>query len=298
MKSLLFTGASGFLGRCLLPILYTKYHVFTLDLRNADYNCDLSKGSCSLKGTFDIVLHAAGKAHTIPKSETEKQSFFDVNYQGTINLCKALEKAGPPRSFIFISTVAVYGCDYGDNISEEHPLNGNTPYALSKIQAEKFLIDWCQNHNVILTILRPSLIAGPNPPGNLKDMINGIKSGFYYGIGGGNAQKSILMVEDIAWLIPLVAEKGGIYNVCDDEHPSFKQLEISVSKQSGKRAPLNIPYRLAKYMALCGDVIGKKAPINSLRLNKMTRSLTFSNQKAEDILGWQPLNVLENFKIT
>jgi len=297
MKTLLFTGASGFLGHFLLPILDTKYYVSTLDLQDADYNYNLSKEGFELNKQFNIVLHAAGKAHSIPQSEEEKQAFFDVNYKGTVNLCRALEKIGVPCSFIFISSVAVYGCDSGKNITEEHPLNGKTPYALSKIQAEEFLIDWCRNHDVILTIFRPSLIAGPNPPGNLKDMINGIKKGLYFSIGGGKARKSILMVEDIARLIPLVTEKGGIYNICDDEHPCFKQLGILISNQLGKRVPLNIPYIIAKFMALCGDAIGKKAPINSLKLKKITQSLTFSNKKVKETFGWQPLNVLENFKI-
>ena len=46
-----------------------------------------------------------------------------------MNLCKALEKAGIPKALVFISTVAVYGCEYGDLITEEYPLDGTTPYA-------------------------------------------------------------------------------------------------------------------------------------------------------------------------
>ena len=44
-------------------------------------------------------------------------------------------------------------------------------------------------------------------------------------------------------------------------------------------------------------MIGEKAPINSLKLRKITESLTFSNEKAVRELGWKPLNVLDNFKI-
>jgi len=50
-------------------------------------------------------------------------------------------------------------------------------------------------------------------------------------------------------------------------------------------------------MALVGDCLGKKAPINSLKLKKITESLTFSNEKAMRELGWKPTRVLENFKI-
>lgn len=50
-------------------------------------------------------------------------------------------------------------------------------------------------------------------------------------------------------------------------------------------------------MAKMGDMIGEKAPINSLKLRKIAESLTFSNEKAVRELGWKPLNVLDNFKI-
>jgi len=50
-------------------------------------------------------------------------------------------------------------------------------------------------------------------------------------------------------------------------------------------------------MALIGDLLGNKAPINSLKLIKITRSLTFSNEKAKRELNWTPINVLINFKI-
>ena len=295
---LLFTGASGFLGQNVKPLLDKIYEVKAMGLTEADnFNTDLSKEIPKLTENFDIVFHAAGKAHSIPNSVAEEKVFFDVNYQGTVNLCKALEKTTLPKAFIFVSTVAVYGVEFGDNISEEHPLKGETPYALSKIQAEQYLTEWCTRNNVKLGIIRPSLIAGPNAPGNLGAMVNGIKTGKYLSIGGGTARKSVLMVQDIANLIPKLVEKGGVYNVCDDVQPSFRELEIIISNQLNKKQPKAIPFFVAKAMALVGDVLGSKAPINSLKLKKITESLTFSNKKAKRELGWQPLNVLENYKI-
>lgn len=298
MDKLLFTGASGFLGNNILPNLQMLFDVKTMGLTLNDiYNVNIANTIPSLNESFDVVLHAAGKAHMVPKTEREKNAFFDVNFQGTVNLCKALENSGVPKSFIFISTVAVYGLEFGENITEEHPLNGDTPYALSKIQAEEYLTDWCARNNVTLGIIRPSLIAGPNPPGNLGDMIRGIKTGKYLSIAGGKARKSVLMVEDIDRLILPLMEKGGVYNVCDDSQPTFRELENLISKQLGLKTPLSIPFWLAKSMALVGDLLGKKAPINSLKLKKITESLTFSNEKAKRELGWQPLDVLENFRI-
>ena len=198
---------------------------------------------------------------------------------------------------IFISTVAVYGCEYGELISEEHPLNGTSPYADSKIMAEKFLGEWCSKHHVRLGILRPSLLAGKNAPGNLGAMVNGVKKGFYMNIAGGKVKKSILMAEDIARLVPLLEEKGGTYNVCDTRQPSFGEISMSVAKQLGKGGPVSIPYWVAWCMAKAGDLLGNKAPINSYKLEKMTKSLTFNNEKARKELGWEPMDVLENYKI-
>lgn len=295
---LLFTGASGFLGNNVRPLLERVYEITTVGLLSQDdYTVNIAREVPELHERYDVVLHAAGKAHSIPKTEEEKQAFFDVNLQGTKNLCSALEKVGIPRAFIFISTVAVYGCDYGENITEEHPLNGTTPYAMSKRLAEEYLQKWCYEHNVILGIIRPSLLAGPNPPGNLGAMISGIRSGRYLSIAGGQARKSILMVQDIAKLVPLLAKRGGIYNVCDSYQPRFRELEALICKQMKKSLPLSIPYWLAKGMALIGDFLGKKAPINSLKLDKIAKSLTFSNEKAIRELGWKPMSVMDNFRI-
>ena len=298
LKKLLFTGASGFLGYNTRPLLEKMYDVHTIGLTDEDdIKFNMAKEVPPINTHYDVVLHAAGKAHVVPRTEAEKQVFYDVNYQGTVNLCTALEKAGVPKSLIFISTVAVYGCEYGNLITEEHPLEGNTPYAESKIMAERYLAEWCSKHGVILGILRPSLLAGRNAPGNLGSMVNGIKKGFYMNIAGGKVVKSILMAEDIARLVPLLEEKGGIYNVCDTRQPSFGEISISVAKQLGKGKPLNLPYWMAWFMANVGDLLGSKAPINSYKLEKMTKSLTFSNQKARHELNWEPLDVLENYKI-
>ncbi len=298
MKRLLFTGGTGFLGKNIMPLLTKTYEVVTCGIAPDDtIQANLAKETPKFDQHFDIVLHACGKAHVVPKTEAEKQAFFDVNYQGTVNLCSALEKVGVPKALVFISTVAVYGCEYGNLITEEHPLNGGSPYAKSKIMAEKYLTEWGKKHNVVLGILRPSLLAGKNAPGNLGAMVNGVRKGFYMNIAGGSVVKSILMAEDIARILPFLIEKGGIYNVCDTRQPSFGELSISVAEQLGKRKPMSIPYWMAWCMAKVGDLLGSKAPINSYKLKKMTKSLTFSNEKARRELGWEPMDVLENFKI-
>lgn len=299
-KTILISGIHGFVGSNLVSRLKSNFTIYGLDIiinPKNEVEKTIHWDDIEQLPVCDIVLHMAGKAHSVPKTPEEEQVFFDVNLGLTKKLCAALEKSGIPKSFIFISTVAVYGLESGENITEQTPLLGNSPYALSKIQAETFLTEWCETNNVILTILRPSLIAGPNPPGNLGAMILGIKTGKYLNIGGGNARKSVLMVQDIANLIPLVANRGDVYNICDSNHPSFSELESVICKQLNKKGVLSVPYFVAKGLAIIGDLLGNMAPINSDKLDKITKSLTFSNAKAIKDLGWKPLDVIENFKI-
>lgn len=106
------------------------------------------------------------------------------------------------------------------------------------------------------------------------------------------------MASDIAKVVPLCEEKGGIFNICDDSYPSFHELEELISKQLGKKnLPLNIPFWFANFLAYAGDLIGKNAPINSLKLEKIVKSLTFSNKKIKQELGFEPTDVLSNFII-
>lgn len=81
---LLFTGASGFLGNSVRPLLERTYDIVTVGLLpQDDYTINIAKEIPLLRERYDVVFHAAGKAHSIPKTKAEKQAFFDVNLQGT-----------------------------------------------------------------------------------------------------------------------------------------------------------------------------------------------------------------------
>ncbi|SHN01788.1 Nucleoside-diphosphate-sugar epimerase [Chryseobacterium carnipullorum] len=295
---LLFTGCNGFVGKNVIPLLREKsFNIKTLGTHDADFIRDIREKLPAFDESFNIVFHAAGKAHSIPKTREEENQFYNVNYEGTKNICQALEKK-LPEIFIFISTVAVYGREDGYNISEDFPLEGATAYAKSKIKAEEFLSEWCKRNGVKLFIFRPSLIAGPSAPGNLRDMIRAIKKGRYFNISDGNAKKSIFWVEDFAKLTELtIVNMGGIYNVCDNMHPTFKDVSCRVAELLHKKSPHNIPKFFAKLIAIVGDVLGSRFPINSNKLKKITDSLTFSNEKIKEQLNFSPSNVIENFKI-
>jgi nucleoside-diphosphate-sugar epimerase len=296
MKSLLFTGSSGFVGKNILHCLKEIYDVSTLDRKSADILSDISSDIPAIHQEFDIVFHAAGKAHSVPRSERDIQEFYAVNYEGTKNLCLGLEKSELPQSFVFISTVAVYGCESGELITEDCPLKAETAYGKSKKQAEEYLLEWCDKKDISLTILRPSLLAGKNPPGNLGAMIEGITKGRYVSIAGGKTRKSIAMVDDIGRLIPYCEKLSGVFNLCDDYNPTFRELEQIIAQQLNKPLPINIPLWSAKCLAKAGDLFRLNL-INTEKLKKITQSLTFSNEKIKRELNFIPSDVLTNFSI-
>jgi nucleoside-diphosphate-sugar epimerase len=294
---ILLTGSSGFLGKFIYRELSMNNVVHTLNRFYSTYNIDLSFDKPILFETYELVIHAAGKAHVIPKSDAEKTEFYDVNVKGTSNLLESLTLQGMPKFFVYISSVSVYGLKYGNLIDENTPLLADDSYGESKILAEELIRDWCNNNNVILTILRLPLVVGSNPPGNLGAMIRGIKKGIYFNIAGGNARKSMVLASDISKCILKAAETGGVYNLTDGHHPSFYELSTIISKQIGKSFVPNLPKSLAFILAKFGDHLGNKFPINSLKLLKINSSLTFDDSKARLMFNWNPSKVLESFKL-
>lgn len=294
---ILLTGASGFLGKIIYnKLVEQKKQVMTLSRAGAMINIDLSKVIPNLENV-DLVVHSAGKAHFVPKSEAEKQEFFDVNVKGTENLLLGLSNLSIlPNSFVFISSVAVYGCESGKLINESYGLNAKDPYGRSKIEAERIVEQWCKTNDVICVILRLPLLVGVNPPGNLGSMIKGIENGYYFNIGGGKARKSMVLAEDVADFIPKVAAVGGIYNLTDGTHPDFFQLSSVLSKQKNKKKPFSIPLIIANIIGHIGDLFGRKILINSSKLKKITTDLTFDDSKVRREQDWKPRSILDYLK--
>ena len=91
-------------------------------------------------------------------------------------------------------------------------------------------------------------------------------------------------MEHLAEIVPLVAQKEGIYNVCEACHPTFAEIALEVAARVGKHRVPSVPLGLARVLAWCGDAMqmltGHAMPITSARLEKMTSNLTFSIAKA------------------
>jgi nucleoside-diphosphate-sugar epimerase len=292
----LITGASGFLGKILSKcVLDAGNELITLGKTGNNINVDLSQKSIDIQLPYsDIIVHAAGKAHTYPKTNLDSEDFFNVNVRGTENLLNSINKKLKPKKFILISSVSVYGLNQGENINENYPLNAKDPYGLSKILTEKLVEDWCKSNNVHFLILRLPLIAGPNPPGNLGKMVDGIRNGYYFNVDKGNARKSIVLADDIGALITNLPDVflSGIYNLTDGYNPSFSELSSYISNELNLKKPMSLPMWLLNPLAKFGDFFSEKFPLNTNKLNKISLNLTFNDDKARNFIGWKSNHVV------
>lgn len=291
MKVLL-TGSTGFLGKIILETIKNEHQIIELSRKSGNYKAVLEEGMIKFTESFDLVIHSAGKAHSLPKTKPEIRAFHEVNVTGTENLLKSLEVLELPKQFVFISSVSVYGQETGSDILEGHSLLAKDPYGISKIKAEKLVEKWCLDNDVKCTILRLPLLVGKNPPGNLGAMIKAIELGYYFNIDGGKAKKSMVLARDVAKFIPIVAAVGGVYNLTDGTNPSFNQLSYAIS---GKKS-LNLPLSLTKFIGKIGDFLGDRSPITSLKVEKIISELTFNDSKARTLLNWDPEPVLNYLK--
>jgi nucleoside-diphosphate-sugar epimerase len=289
MKVLL-TGASGFLGKYVLAEFDSQNIQVDTVGRTAQntFQCDFAKDRLELPSDalYDMVVHNAGKAHFVPQNEAEGKVFYDVNVGGTEKLLDAiLSLKSIPKCIVFVSTVAVYGVEVGESIDETHALLGVSPYAKSKIQAEKWIQDWCAVNSVNCVILRLPLVVGEQAPGNLGAMEKAIRKGYYFRLGTGNARRSMVNAVDVAKLIPSLIEMNGVYNLTDGLHRSFADMDTFLAQKHGKTVK-KIPVWMGKWAAKLGDLI-PGFPLNTYRLGKLEHSLTFNDDKARRELNWK-----------
>lgn len=290
---ILITGGSGFLGTYLNQY-FKDYHLYNLGRRkNCDFKFDLND-KIDLLPFFDLVIHAAGKAHFRPINAFEELVFNNINVDGLRNLLDGLN-LNPPKYFVFISSVSVYGLANGININEGFPLAATDSYGKSKIKAEMILKEWCKEKNVICTIFRLPLIVGENAPGNLGDLCQSIRKGYYFNVNKGIAIKSMVLASDVVKYIIPASKIGGIYNLTDGHHPSLGEFSKAISLKLGQNFTPNIPLFLARFISKFGDFLGLKViPLNTDRLNKLISDLTFDDSLARRNFDWKPNKVIDS----
>lgn len=107
----------------------------------------------------DVVLHLAALI-AIPYSYVAPQSYVDTNITGSLNLLQAARAHGVTR-FVQTSTSEVYGTALFVPITEEHPLQGQSPYSASKIGADQIALSFWRSFQTPVTVIRPFNTYGP-----------------------------------------------------------------------------------------------------------------------------------------
>lgn len=186
----------------------------------------------------NCVCHVAGLTPSFDRKARSRIPFHAVNVKGAENVARvAIEKK--VSLFIFISSVSVYG--HGSHCrlenSECHPVG---PYAESKLQAEKRLIELFREKGINLTILRLATLYGEDDKGNVLRLIRMIEKGRFVWVGQGKNFKSLLHRNDAARAcleaIKSPVEGVNVYNV---SAPACKMRDIIevIANELGKTVP-------------------------------------------------------------
>ena len=304
--NVLLTGASGFLGSRIYAELAQSHTITTLGRTTVaarHITADLTKRLPSLAhASFDYVVHAAGKAHSVPRTAAERADYECVNVEGTARLLIALERMRVrPKAFVHISTVLVYGRSEGQLLDETTPPGATDVYGLSKVRAEAAVREWGGRTGICTTILRLPMVVSESPGGNVATLMNAIRRGYYVRIGDGLARRSMVRADDVAALIERAAGIGGTFNLTDGCHPGVGELEDAIARYVGRNQPIrSVPLALGRIVAVVGDginaLVGRRFPLDTVALQKLTRSLTFSDELARTQLNWNPRPVLDLFR--
>jgi NAD dependent epimerase/dehydratase len=141
----------GWLDRCGVDVA-DKFEVFAGDIRDSNGVRTATKGC-------DAVLHLAALI-AIPYSYHSPETYVDTNIKGTLNIVQAARDQGV-RKVVHTSTSEVYGTARFVPITEEHPLQGQSPYSASKIGADQLAMSFYTSFGTPVTIVRPFNTYGP-----------------------------------------------------------------------------------------------------------------------------------------
>ena len=308
MKYIL-TGGSGFIGSHFSEVLGNDIIL----------NIDINKPSNESKNYLKLDILNFDKLLNIPFSCNEdltlihlaavhfdfQKNFYDTNVNGTKNILEFVSKNNI-KNFVFFSSVAVYGPSHNGKteISDKNPTND---YGKSKLLAENIILDWSKSHpEVKIIIVRPAVVFGEFNFGNVFNLIQQIKSGYFAIIGKGNNIKSIAYVKNLVYSVLFCLGNNKldnfIYNYCDYPQYTIAEQSNLISKILLKRKPIKIPLILTKIITVPIDLLQlllkKDLKINSMRVKKFTESTFFNSDKIRRVGFKQKIEINDSYNLT
>lgn len=289
MKNVMVTGATGFVGKRLVDQLECptcvvrsgEKHLFPKHFTVGTIN-----GSTDWSGAFDhinVVVHLAGIAHI--SNDIGKVAYEEVNTEGTLLLAKQASLNGVQR-FVFISSIGVNGSTTKDiAFSAKDTPKPHDEYTLSKYKAELGLKQISDETGMEVVIVRPTLVYGPQAPGNFGALTKLISKLPILPFGLAKNRRSFIAVQNLVDLLKTCAVHpnavGRTFLASDLETVSIKQFSNAIAYGLGKNVvQLPVPVSL---MRLAGKIIGKSEMIEQLYGN-----LEVDYSDLEQILEWKP----------
>jgi len=316
MKALV-TGASGFTGSVLTEKLFKTGHDVRVLVRSrsklkAELQnhvevvegdiVDYQKVAKAVKGV-NKVYHIAAlfRQAGVPDSV-----YWDVNLNGTKHVLKAALKYDIER-VVHCSTVGVHGHIEYPPGNENSPLRPGDIYQVTKLEGERYAIQFHQITGLPVSVIRPGPIYGIGDMRLLKLFRLGSMK-ITPIIGNGEIFFNMVYVEDLANAFMLAGETnsavGEIFIAAGPDNISLNEIVQFISKILGK--PLNIFYLPAKPFQLAGKICEKiciplniEPPIYRRRVDFFTKSRSFDISKARKMLAYDPTtNIYEGIKKT
>ena len=229
MKTILIAGGAGYIDSHLeeqfsitsidYGIISTEKDFINLDITDIYKVNDFAK-NCDC---FDILIFLVGLAHAKGEGK-DLFEFKKMNYQTLVNLLSALHSNNKiPRKIIFASTISVYGEKYNQSTYNEDSMKiPFTPYAITKLQAEQYLLNNFTNR---LWILRFAPVYSSD---YLLNINRRTRMGFrFYRVGKGHRKLSLCNIENIRFAVEAIIKDKvptGIYNLSDQKEYTYNEL--------------------------------------------------------------------------
>jgi dTDP-glucose 4,6-dehydratase len=245
-----------------------KFEVFAGDIR------DPNGVRTAMKGC-DAVLHLAALI-AIPYSYHSPDTYVDTNIKGTLNIVQAARDLSVSR-VIHTSTSEVYGTAQFVPITEDHPLQGQSPYSASKIGADQIAMSFYTSFDTPVTILRPFNTYGPRQSARavIPTIITQIAAGNrQIKLGALSPTRDFNYVADTVagFVAALTSEKslGKVINIGSN-------FEISIGDTA---------QAIAKVMGTEIEIVSDEQRLRPAKSE--VERLWASNEKANELLDWQP----------